>query len=88
MVCRLEAPPPRNYNPADYFIQLLAIVPDKEEACKKSNNMICDKFERSEMGVKIAIESTAVVKILTKLINKIQCNNFLRQTLELGTICG
>ncbi|KAL1497603.1 hypothetical protein ABEB36_008533 [Hypothenemus hampei] len=53
----LEAPCPRNYNPADYFIQLLAIVPGNEESCRNAVNMICDKFQRSELGIKIALDA-------------------------------
>ncbi|ENN81632.1 hypothetical protein YQE_01995, partial [Dendroctonus ponderosae] len=53
----LEAPCPKNYNPADYFIQLLAIVPGNEESCRNAVNMICDRFQRSEAGVQVALES-------------------------------
>ncbi|XP_044261652.1 protein white isoform X2 [Tribolium madens] len=53
----IEAPCPKNYNPADYFIQLLAIVPEKEESSRQAVNLICDKFERSNIGVKIALEA-------------------------------
>ncbi|CAG9760791.1 unnamed protein product [Ceutorhynchus assimilis] len=54
----LEAPCPKNYNPADYFIQLLAIVPGNEESCRNAVNMICDKFQRSEPGIQVALDST------------------------------
>ncbi|XP_060528288.1 ABC transporter G family member 5-like [Cylas formicarius] len=54
---QLEAPCPKNYNPADYFIQLLAIAPGNEESCRQAVNMICDKFEKSEQGIKVALES-------------------------------
>ncbi|KAF2898581.1 hypothetical protein ILUMI_07595 [Ignelater luminosus] len=58
----LDAPCPLNYNPADYFIQLLAILPGREESCKQAVNMICDKFERSELGVKLAVEAATMTK--------------------------
>ncbi|KAG5892104.1 hypothetical protein JTB14_008073 [Gonioctena quinquepunctata] len=58
----LEAPCPKNYNPADYFIQLLAIVPEREESCRQAILMICNKFERSETGVKIALECATMTK--------------------------
>ncbi|KAJ8955185.1 hypothetical protein NQ318_009081 [Aromia moschata] len=58
----LEAPCPRNYNPADYFIQLLAIVPEKEESCHQAIAMICDKFERSDIGVQMIVKSAMRVK--------------------------
>lgn len=38
MVC------PANYNPADFFIQLLAIAPGKEIECKERVNKISDNF--------------------------------------------
>ncbi|KAK9881150.1 hypothetical protein WA026_014500 [Henosepilachna vigintioctopunctata] len=50
---KLQAPCPRNFNPADHFIQLLSIVPGKEELCKKSVQSICDAFKTSSLGVKI-----------------------------------
>lgn len=58
---RLEAPCPRNYNPADYYVQLLAIIPGKEESCKQAITMICDTFEKSEVGVRIAVEAASRV---------------------------
>ncbi|KAJ8980924.1 hypothetical protein NQ317_011566, partial [Molorchus minor] len=54
----LEAPCPRNYNPADYFIQLLGIIPEREESCRQAIAMICDKFEKSDIGVKMIVESS------------------------------
>ncbi|KAJ3643839.1 hypothetical protein Zmor_026525 [Zophobas morio] len=58
----LDAPCPKNYNPADYFIQLLAIVPEKEAASRQAANVICNKFERSTVGVKIALEAGSGIK--------------------------
>lgn len=58
---RLEAPCPRNYNPADYYVQLLAVIPGKEESCKQAVAMICDCFEKSEIGVRIAVEAASQV---------------------------
>lgn len=60
---RLEAPCPRNYNPADYFIHLLAVVPGREESCKQAIAMICDSFERSDVGVKMVVESATRVSV-------------------------
>lgn len=36
---------PSNYNPADFFVQELAIVPGKEAECKKKVNRICDYYD-------------------------------------------
>uniref|UniRef100_A0ABD2VRJ8 ABC membrane transporter n=1 Tax=Trichogramma kaykai TaxID=54128 RepID=A0ABD2VRJ8_9HYME len=49
----LGAACPSNYNPADYFIQLLAVVPSKEAACRHAINTVCDKFAESDVGLKI-----------------------------------
>lgn len=54
----LDAPCPNNYNPADHFIHHLAILPSREESCKQAVNIICDKYERSELGVRLAVEAT------------------------------
>lgn len=58
---RLEAPCPRNYNPADYYVQLLAVIPGKEESCKQAVSMISDTFEKSELGVRVAVEAASAV---------------------------
>lgn len=58
---QLEAPCPKNYNPADYFIQLLAIVPEKEESCRQAINLICDKYERSDLGINVTLEAADIV---------------------------
>lgn len=45
---------PSHYNPADFFIQLLAVVPNAEESCRSMIEMVCDSFATSEIGSKIA----------------------------------
>ncbi|KAL1462443.1 hypothetical protein WDU94_014277 [Cyamophila willieti] len=50
----LGAACPSNYNPADYYIQLLAVVPSREETCRNTIEMVCDTFDRSEYGIKLA----------------------------------
>nr|CAD7410475.1 unnamed protein product [Timema cristinae] len=44
---------PSNYNPSDYFIELLAIIPTREDSCKQTIELICDNFQNSEIGLKI-----------------------------------
>ncbi|XP_012935669.1 protein white [Aplysia californica] len=44
---RLNYPCPRNFNPADHYILTLAIVPGKEEECRRKTNAICDTFTES-----------------------------------------
>jgi len=41
-------PCPRNYNPADFFIFTLAVVPGKEDKCKEVVARIMQTFEESE----------------------------------------
>lgn len=60
--CRIGAPCPNNYNPADYFIQLLAVVPSRESSCRQSIDMICDNFEKSDVGAKLHAESATTVR--------------------------
>ncbi|RWS22138.1 protein white-like isoform X1, partial [Leptotrombidium deliense] len=38
---------PSNFNPADFFIQKLAIVPGNETDCRKKVNAICDTYANS-----------------------------------------
>ncbi|XP_014478933.1 PREDICTED: ABC transporter G family member 3-like [Dinoponera quadriceps] len=56
----LGAACPSNYNPADYFVQTLAVVPGRELVCRHAIKMTCDNFQRSEYGVKIASKAEAV----------------------------
>uniref|UniRef100_A0A1B6ICC2 Protein white n=1 Tax=Homalodisca liturata TaxID=320908 RepID=A0A1B6ICC2_9HEMI len=46
---------PSHYNPADFFIQLLAVVPNAEESCRNMIEMVCDSFATSEIGSKISM---------------------------------
>ena len=39
---------------------MLAIVPGREVSCRNSINSICDTFQKSEMGTKIALEAETV----------------------------
>lgn len=51
---------PSNYNPADYFVQVLAVVPGREMSCRYAINTVCDTFQKSEHGLKIALEAEMV----------------------------
>ncbi|CAF1304874.1 unnamed protein product [Didymodactylos carnosus] len=46
---RLDYTPPEKYNPSDYYIQTLAILPYDREACLERVEYICDEYERSPM---------------------------------------
>ncbi|KAK1124574.1 hypothetical protein K0M31_005951 [Melipona bicolor] len=56
----LGAACPSNYNPADYFVQMLAVVPGEEISCRHAINTVCDAFQKSEHGIKIALEAEAI----------------------------
>ncbi|KAM0733916.1 Protein white [Formica fusca] len=56
----LGAACPSNYNPADYFVQMLAVVPGRELACRHAIKTTCDTFQSSEYGRKIVTEAETV----------------------------
>lgn len=45
---------PPNHNPADFYIQLLAVVPSQEEECRSTIHKICDSYEKSEYAEKLS----------------------------------
>jgi len=57
---RLGAACPTNYNPADHFIQVLAVIPGRELACKHAINTTCDIFQKSEYGMRVILEAETV----------------------------
>lgn len=61
MFPRLQAPCPVNFNPADYYIQILSIIPGREDSCKHAVKSICDAFETSSVGIKIKKATAATV---------------------------
>lgn len=46
-------PCPVNYNPADYFVQILAIAPNKEQECRSTIKKICDSFAVSTLAEEV-----------------------------------
>jgi hypothetical protein len=63
---------PSNYNPADFFIQLLAIVPTREEACRQTIEIVCDSFQTSEAGQRIVAEAELQGQVTTVILHKQQ----------------
>ncbi|XP_078047222.1 protein white isoform X1 [Augochlora pura] len=57
---RLGAACPSNYNPADYFVQVLAVVPGRESSCRHAIHTVCNTFQKTQHGVKIALEAEAI----------------------------
>lgn len=56
----LGAACPSNYNPADFFVQALAVVPGRELTCRHAIETTCDTFRRSEYGANIALQAEIV----------------------------
>lgn len=50
---QLGVPCPVNYNPADYFVQLLAIAPNKEQECRTTIKKICDSYAVSTLAEEV-----------------------------------
>ncbi|KAL7031147.1 hypothetical protein ACKWTF_006909 [Chironomus riparius] len=50
---QLGLPCPVNYNPADFFVQILAIAPNKEQECRTTIKKICDSFAVSSIAEEI-----------------------------------
>lgn len=46
----LHAPCPTNYNPADFYVQMLAVVPGHEAQSLDTIRRICDAYSSSEMA--------------------------------------
>ena len=57
-------PCPTNYNPADFYILNLAIMPGKEDDCTARVGQICDQFEDSREGLQLA-ESVSACRTTT-----------------------
>lgn len=47
---QMNAPCPNNYNPADFYVQHLAIVPGKEDESRDTIRKICDAYAVSELS--------------------------------------
>ncbi|XP_046994426.1 protein white-like [Schistocerca americana] len=52
----LGAPCPDGFNPADFFMQLVAVVPEEEEQSRQQVEMLCDAFHNSPAGRALAGE--------------------------------
>ena len=51
---QMNAPCPTNYNPADFYVQFLAIVPGQEDESRETIRKICDAFAVSETSNEVA----------------------------------
>ncbi|XP_055525675.1 protein white isoform X2 [Wyeomyia smithii] len=56
---QLGIPCPPNYNPADFYVQMLAIAPNKELECRDTIKKICDSFAVSTMARDVMEIATA-----------------------------
>jgi hypothetical protein len=50
---RIGKPCPNNYNPADFYVQVLAIEPTREQECRDSVKKICDAFAVSPQAQEV-----------------------------------
>ncbi|XP_053662239.1 protein white isoform X1 [Anopheles marshallii] len=57
---QLGIPCPPNYNPADFYVQMLAIAPAKEAECRDMIKKICDSFAVSPIAREV-LETASVV---------------------------
>ncbi|XP_045170126.2 protein white-like isoform X2 [Mercenaria mercenaria] len=55
-------PCPVNYNPADFYIMTMAVVPGKETECKEKIEAICDKFSETANAKAILEENKRVAE--------------------------
>lgn len=62
IIWRCGYPCPVNFNPADFFIQTLAIQPGSEEQCLKNVNHICDSYEKSESAQAVQVRIYMIIK--------------------------
>ena len=46
-------PCPVNYNPADHYVQVLAVVPGEEEESRARISAICKQFYSSQQGLEL-----------------------------------
>ena len=54
----LGTPCPENFNPADFFVQSLAIAPGKEVECRVAVNNVSDAFALTEIAETIMKDAT------------------------------
>ncbi|XP_043198378.1 protein white-like isoform X1 [Amphibalanus amphitrite] len=56
---------PTNFNPADFFIQTMAIVPGNEEQCRQRVDKIATRFQECKLGQDISKEAGKLVQSIT-----------------------
>ncbi|XP_060604434.1 protein white-like, partial [Ruditapes philippinarum] len=55
-------PCPVNYNPADFYIMTMAVVPGNETECKQKIEAICDKFDGTPNAKSVLAENKRVAE--------------------------
>ncbi|XP_055342361.1 protein white-like [Paramacrobiotus metropolitanus] len=58
----LGRPIPEDYNPADFYVNVLAIIPGKEEACREQVRYICDQFALTERHQTMTSEAHQLIQ--------------------------
>ncbi|XP_053383188.1 protein white-like [Mercenaria mercenaria] len=69
-------PCPQNYNPCDFYIMSMAVVPGRETECKQRIERICDQFKETSYARTIIEENRNLVDInsATNLITGLNGN--------------
>ncbi|PVD37707.1 hypothetical protein C0Q70_00307 [Pomacea canaliculata] len=70
---------PPNFNPSDFFVLTLAIVPGKEDECKRKVKAICDTFVQTEQGGQIMKD--------VKQVSSLRRQDSLVSTLCVWNVC-
>ncbi|XP_071440785.1 protein scarlet-like isoform X2 [Hetaerina americana] len=51
---------PSTYNPAEFYVQQLAVTPGREEACLRHIEILCDRFALSSLGMSLQEELSSL----------------------------
>ena len=78
MLCGFKSqgfPLPLNFNPADHFINTLAVVPSNKETSLVTINKICDSFQESQHKTNLTNELKVADSCLTNPMHQIYFTN-------------
>lgn len=73
----LNAPCPPNYNPADFYVQMIAIVPGKDQESRSQIKRICDTYAASTNAKDVVDFIHDVRKKSTGYLHAVEDNGFL-----------
>nr|BBB02490.1 Protein white [Harmonia axyridis] len=74
---KLKIPCPPNFNPADYYVQILSVIPGKEKECQQSIEKITDAFQTSNLSRNIEkIHAKNMIKAWSNSVKKTYKNRW------------